>query len=190
MPTESRARRLRLTFRWACGWLALQGLLNLLLNQALAERLRLRYDINFLPYIRQAAVAQLALALLLSRAVQDPRRQALAVDVLLLALLLQVYLALSFRLGVDNLVPFEWLGLLANSGLAGMLILDRTRSGQMQDEFSVVSAPAMKWLQQLGQRATGKSKQPISLGSLSLPDDPSPAAPEAPTKSKAVPHMD
>lgn len=160
-------QRLSLTLKLACYWLMLQGAVYLLLNERLAEILRLRYQATLLPYIRQSGLAMLALGLLLRRAVVDPRRQVLAVDVLLLMLLGKVCFMLAFRLGVDVLLPLEWVMLVVDLGLAGGLLLWRTRSSQMPASEGLLAKPALAVGKDLKAWAQRKQPRPtLSLGDL------------------------
>lgn len=177
--SDAVAARLSLTLRLACLWLMLQGALYLVVNQWLADMIHLRYQLTLLPYIRQAGIAQLALGLLLRRAVSDPRRQALAVDILLLSLLGKACFMLAFRLSTDKLVPLEWLGLLIDLGLATGLLLWRTRSSQMEQGGALLAKPALAVGKDLKAWAQRKQERPrLDLGSLDPQSAPSPAAQE------------
>lgn len=160
-------QRLSLTLKLACYWLMLQGAVYLLLNERLSQLLRLRYQETLLPYIRQSGLAMLALGILLRRAVVDPRRQVLAVDVLLLMLLGKICFMLAFRLGVDVLLPLEWVIVVVDLGLAGGLLLWRTRSSQMPASEGLLAKPALAMGKDLKAWAQHKQPRPsFSLGDL------------------------
>jgi len=199
---ETRQARLWLTVRAASWWLVAQGVLDLVIGGDFAGRLNLRYDDYLQPYLRLLALSLLCLGFFMLKALRDPRRQYLAVDVLTLYLMGQVYFLLSFRLGYHTLTPFEWLSGVLDLGLAASLVLHRTRSSQMQGAGSLLSDKALDLAKQTGQWVQKKGPAPRpSLGGL---DPAPPAAPgaagngtekpgaEKPGKgsSEAIPHLD
>jgi hypothetical protein len=168
-------------------WLAAQGLLYLVLDGHMAGVLHLRYDDYLAPYLRMLALSQLCLGFFLLKSMRDPRRQYLAVDVLILYLLGHVYFALSFRLSYNPLLPFEWLSALIDLGLTVSLVLNRTRSSQMKGAGSLLSESALDLARETSQWIQKKGPAPRpSLGELDA------QAPERSGKgsSEAIPHLD
>jgi hypothetical protein len=175
------------TVRLAAWWLMAQGLLYLVLNGTIAGRLQLRYDDYLEPYLRLLALCLLCLGFFLLKALRDPRRQYLAVDVLILFLMGHVYFLLSYRLSYNRLIPFEWFCGCMDLGLAVSLVLHRTRSTQMQGAGSLLSDSAVDLARQTSQWIQKKGPAPRpSLGELDAQD------PEKPGKgaSEAIPHLD
>jgi hypothetical protein len=182
---ELRLERLRTTVRVAGWWLAAQGLLHLLLNGPMAGLLRLRYDDYLVPYLRMLALSQLCLGFFLLKSMRDPRRQYLAVDVLILYMIGNVYFALAYRLGYNALTPFEWFSALMGLGLAVFLILYRTRSSQMQGAGSLLSDNALDLARQTGKWMQKKGPAPkASLGELESEPEKTRGG------SEAIPHLD
>lgn len=156
---EGRQARLRATVRVAGWWLMAQGGLYLVLGGSLAGSLQLRYDDYLQPYLRLLALTLLCLGFFLLKALRDPRRQYLAVDVLSLYLMGHVYFLLNYRLEYHTLSPFEWFSGLMDLGLAVSLVLHRTRSSQMKGAGSLLSGKAVDlaketslWVQKRGPR--------------------------------------
>jgi len=168
-------------------WLAAQGLLYLVLDGRMAGLLRLRYDDYLAPYLRMLALSQLCLGFFLLKSMRDPRRQYLAVDVLILYLIGHVYFALSFRLAYNPLMPFEWLSAFIDLGLCVSLVWNRTRSSQMKGAGSLLSESALDLAHETSQWIQKKGPAPRpSLGELEAP------APDRSGKgsSEAIPHLD
>lgn len=183
---ERRLGRLRLTVFLAGWWLLAQGAVYLVLGDWLSIHFQLRFDAMLVPYLRLLALTLLCLGLFLLKALRDPRRQYLAIDVLILYLLGHVYFLLNFRLSGYALMPFEWASGAADLALGASLVMNRTRSTQMLGAGSLLSGRAVdlfdqtkSWLQK-----KGPAPKP-TLGDLEAP------APEAEAKaSEAIPHMD
>lgn len=172
-----------------------QGCVYFLLGASSADRLRLRYDDYLEPYLRLLALTLLCLGFFLLKALRDPKRQYLAVDILILYLLGHVYFLLSYRLSYMPLTPFEWLGGIMDLGLGASLALHRTRSSQMEGAGSLLSGKALDLAVQTGQWVAKKGPAPRpSLGEL----DPDTAALRAELNadtgakknSEAIPHLD
>jgi hypothetical protein len=181
--------------RIAGWWLVAQGCVYFLLGAYSANRLNLRYDDYLEPYVRLLALTLLCLGFFLLKALRDPKRQYLAVDILILYLLGHVYFLLSYRLSYMTLTPFEWMGGVMDLGLGASLALHRTRSSQMQGAGSLLSGTALDLAVQTGQWVAKKGPAPRpSLGEL----DPETAAlhaeakteEPAKTNSEAIPHLD
>jgi hypothetical protein len=184
---EVRLERLRITVRLAGWWLATQGLLYLVLDGHMAGLLHLRYDDYLAPYLRMLALSQLCLGFFLLKSMRDPRRQYLAVDVLILYLMGHVYFVLAYRLGYNALTPFEWVSGLVDLGLTVSLVLHRTRSSQMKGAGSLLSESALDLAHETSQWIQKKGPAPRpSLGELEA------QAPERSSKgsSEAIPHLD
>ncbi|HTB21293.1 MAG TPA: hypothetical protein VK914_01155 [bacterium] len=202
VPEETRQVRLWMTVRVASWWLIAQGAMDLLLGGDSAGRLNLRYDDYAEPYLRLLALTLLCLGFFMLKALRDPRRQYLAVDVLTLYMMGHVYFLLSFRLGYHALTPFEWFSGVMDLGLATSLVLHRTRSSQMQGAGSLLSDKALDLAKQTGQWVQKKGPAPRpTLGGLEPgPSADAAAAKSAPQKppsekspkgsSEAIPHLD
>ncbi len=186
-----RGLRLERTVRLCAGWLLAQGAVCLGLNVHLAALLRMRFDPAQQPYVRLAGLSLLCLGFFLVKALRDPRRQYLAVDVLILFLLGQVYLLLDFRLGAQLLTPWEWASGAADLGLCASLVLNRTRSGQMDGEATVFSAKAADLARQTRLWVSGRGPAPKpSLGSLAPKGESGEGGAPRKGESEALPHMD
>jgi hypothetical protein len=184
---DVRQERLRSKVRMAGWWLAAQGLLYLVLNGSVAWFLRLRYDDYLAPYLHMLALSQLCLGFFLLKSMRDPRRQYLAVDVLILYLIGHVYFVLSYRLSYNTVTPFEWLSGLIDLGLCASLVLHRTRSSQMQGAGSLLSDNALDLALQTSQWIQKKGPAPKpSLGELDAPETGRPNK----GSSEAIPHLD
>ena len=183
---ERRRARLQWTVRAAGWWLLAQGALYLVLGDWLSIHFRLRYDNTLVPYLRLLALTLVCLGFFLLKALRDPRRQYLAVDVLILYLLGHVYFLLSYRLSYYELTPFEWWGGVFDLALGASLVANRTRSTRMEGAGSLLSGKAMDLARQTQQwiRQKGPAPRP-TLGDLET------RAPEDTSKtSEAIPHMD
>jgi hypothetical protein len=181
---DGREARLRLTVRAAGWWLMAQGLLYLVLGDQMAGRLHLRYDDYLEPYLRLLALSLLCLGFFLLKALRDPRRQYLGVDILILFLIGHVYFVLSYRLGYHALNPFEWFCACVDLGLAVSLVLHRTRSSQMKGAGTLLSENALDLARQTGDWVQKKGPAPRpSLGGLDAEEAGKGA-------SEAIPHLD
>jgi hypothetical protein len=179
--------RLQWTVRVAAWWMLAQGTLYLLLGVQLAVRFRLRFDHASEPYLRLLALTLVCLGFFLVKALRDPRRQYLAVDILILYMLGHVYFLLDYRLQSYTLTPFEWFGGVMDLLLGASLVLHRTRSTKMEGAGSLLSAPALDLARETGGWMTqGKPAPKATLGDLEAPPPPA----EGGGSSEVIPHMD
>lgn len=192
MNEGQRAQRLRGTLQAACYWLIAQGALQLLMSEGLAQALRLRYMPTLLPYIRQGGLALLLLGLLLRRWVQDPQRESLAVDLLALFFLARAAFMLAYRLSVDVFVPFEWLALALDLGVAACLVLWRRR-GPAADQGSPLAQHPREMAREVMARWARKptvAAAPAEPDPIPPPAAAEPSPGEAKKRSEAIPRMD
>jgi hypothetical protein len=160
-----------------------QGALYLVLGTWLSIHLRLRYDNALEPYLRLLALTLLCLGFFLLKALRDPRRQYLAVDVLILYLMGHVYFLLSYRLNYYDLTPFEWFSGVMDLALGCSLVIHRTRSVQMEGAGTLLSGKALELARQTKAWVRDGAPAPVAtFGDLE-------PAPE-PKTSEAIPHLD
>jgi hypothetical protein len=191
---EARAERLRLTVRVTALWFCAQGLLLLLVEAGFALNLGLRFSMGQEPYIREAGLSLLCLGFFILRALREPSRQYLAVDVLILYLLGHVYCLLNYRLNYQPLTPLEWLDGCLDLGLGISLTVHRTRSSQMQNAGSLLADNAWDLARASFRWMFKKGPAPkATLGDLGAPPggaSPPSGASNAKGGSSALPHLD
>lgn len=162
-----------------------QGALYLVLGVQLSVHLHLRYDGVIEPYLRLAGLTLFCLGMFMLKALRDPRRQYLAVDILILYMLGHVYFLLDYRLNAFSLTPFEWFSGFFDLTLGISLVLHRTRSTKMEGAGSLLSSSALDLARETGGWMTqGKPAPKATLGELEAP-----AAAES-KASEVIPHMD
>jgi hypothetical protein len=135
------------------------------------------------PYVRFGGLSLLVLGLFVHRAVDQPRRQALAVDALLLMLLGRVLLTLGQQVSATSYVTgFEWLIAAGDLGLGLGLLAWRTRSTEMPEAAPLLSANAGLLLKQTGGWIAGQGPRPkAGLGGFDAQPSTPPPMPSAPT---------
>jgi len=192
---EKRQTHLRQTVGFAGWWFCAQGLLYSFLSVDFALKVGLRFNVSQEPYVRMAALSLLCLGFFVLKALRDPKRQYLAVDILILYLLGHVYFILSYRLRYEEVTPFEWFSALVNFGLGASLALNRTRSTQMQGAGNLLSGNALDLARETGQWVIKKGPAPRPhLGDLEARDEESETEHKVGTHNKgsseAIPHLD
>jgi hypothetical protein len=170
-----------------------QGALYLVLGVQLSIRFHLRFDSSMEPYLRLLALTLICLGFFLLKALRDPRRQYLAVDILILYLLGHVYFLLDYRLNYFTLGPFEWFSGVFDLCLGASLVLHRTRSTQMKGAGSLLSGKAVDLAKDTGEWMAQRAPAPRpTLGELEAAPSAqaAPPAPGTPGSSEVIPHMD
>lgn len=178
MITELRAARLQKLVQACAWWLAAQGAFFMLIGDRLAAWLQLRWMPSMAPYLRLSGLSLLALALFVHRGVEQARRQYLAVDTLLLFLLGQGLLTLSRQMDSGDVTLVEWLSTAISLGLAGGLLVLRTRSRNMHQAGALLVMDASQLVRQTGSWIVGTGPKPkADLGPLGPEEDAPKAAP-------------
>jgi hypothetical protein len=131
---KDRSYMLQFGMRWSARWLMAQGAFGLLFSVLFVNVEHVRdHPLALIPQANLGA-ALLALGFFISRGIQDPAKQHLAVDALILYYIMAVIGLMSNVARVPEVLALEWLSALINLAFLFILGVTRTRADELKGQ--------------------------------------------------------
>lgn len=186
-----REERLVRAIRWSIVWLWVQGAVYTLSFKWLASLLYLRASYDSLPIIHMHGISLLALAFYISRALDNPQRQYLAVDTFLILFLGHSALLMGYIVDGTQ-ANSDWVVLALNLFLAQEIFRNRVKPRDRVQETQIPQTEKPAAAVSSKDEAE-KTEAPVSPPNSPPPPPPEPRGesdPEGKPISESLPRMD